>query len=222
MSAASAVTVIPRKRRGVELALIIFALLITISAYALVDYNVTGELSANFPYVAGICTVLALAAHFAVRWRLPYADPMILPCVIVLNGLGLTMIHRIDLINEPPLNGARQQLIWTALGVILFIAVVVFRPRPQAAAAVHLHHRPGRHRAAAASRWCPDSAPRSSAPGSGSRSPATASSRPRRPRCCCPSPSPATWWRSARCWRWPDTGFSAWTCPAPATWAPSG
>ena len=36
------------------------------------------------------------------------------------------MIHRIDLINEPPLNGARQQLIWTSLGVILFVAVVVF------------------------------------------------------------------------------------------------
>ncbi len=126
MPPSSAVTVIPRKRRGVELVLIIFALLITISAYAQVDYNVTGELSVNFPYVAGICTVLALAAHFAVRWRLPYADPVILPCVIVLNGLGLTMIHRIDLINDPPLNGARQQLIWTALGVILFIAVVVF------------------------------------------------------------------------------------------------
>ena len=150
MPPSSAVTVIPRKRRGVELALIIFALLITISAYALVDYNVTGELSVNFPYVAGICTVLALAAHFAVRWRLPYADPVILPCVIVLNGLGLTMIHRIDLINDPPLNGARQQLIWTALGVILFIAIVVVSPRPQAAAAVHLHHRPVRHRAAAA------------------------------------------------------------------------
>ena len=35
------------------------------------------------------------------------------------------MIHRIDLINDPPVNGARQQLIWTALGVILFILVVV-------------------------------------------------------------------------------------------------
>ena len=89
MPPSSAVTVIPRKRRGVELVLILFALLITVSAYAQVDYNVNGELSANFAYVAGICTVLALAAHFAVRWRLPYADPVMLPCVIVLDGLGL-------------------------------------------------------------------------------------------------------------------------------------
>ena len=51
---------------------------------------------------------------------------MILPCVILLNGLGLVMIHRIDLINDPPLNGARQQLIWTAIGVLMFILVVAW------------------------------------------------------------------------------------------------
>ncbi len=121
----SAVTVLPRKRRGVELLLILFALAITLGAYALVDFNVTGKLSENFPYLAGGCLLLVALAHIAIRWRLPYADPVILPCVIVLNGLGLVMIHRIDLINEPPTSGARQQLIWTTLGVILFILVVV-------------------------------------------------------------------------------------------------
>jgi cell division protein FtsW (lipid II flippase) len=120
------VTVVPRKRRGVELALIVFALGLTLGAYAVVDLNVTGEISPSFSYVAGICIVMAALAHIAVRWRVPYADPVILPCVILLNGLGLVMIHRIDLINDPPLNGARQQLIWTAIGVILFILVVVW------------------------------------------------------------------------------------------------
>ena len=121
----SAVTVLPRKRRGVELLLILFALVITLGAYALVDFNVTGDLSKSFPYLAGSCLGLVLIVHLAIRWRLPYADPVILPCVIVLNGLGLVMIHRIDLINEPPTKGAMQQLIWTTLGVILFILVVV-------------------------------------------------------------------------------------------------
>jgi cell division protein FtsW (lipid II flippase) len=120
------VTVVPRKRRGVELSLIIFALVLTLGAYVLVDINVTGELSAAFPYLAGFSILLAVLAHIAVRWRLPYADPVILPCVILLNGLGLVMIHRIDLINEPPLNGARQQMIWTAVGVLMFILVVTW------------------------------------------------------------------------------------------------
>ena len=126
MRDAAPVTVVPRKRRGVELGLIIFALVLTLGAYVLVDINVTGELSASFPYLAGFSILLAVLAHIAVRWRLPYADPVILPCVILLNGLGLVMIHRIDLINDPPLNGARQQMIWTAVGVLMFILVVTW------------------------------------------------------------------------------------------------
>ena len=125
MSSVAPVTVIPRKRRWIELVLILFALVLTLGAYAQVDLNVYGELSPLFPTLAGVCSGLALVAHLAVRWRLPYADPVILPCVVLLNGLGLAMIHRIDVINSPPINGARQQLIWTALGVLAFVLVAV-------------------------------------------------------------------------------------------------
>ena len=118
-------TVVPRKRRGAELVLLLFAVVITLGAYAQVDVNVTGWLSPLFPFVAGGVALGALAAHFAVRWRIPYADPVLLPCVVLLNGLGLAMIHRIDLINNPPTGGARQQLIWTAVGVVLFILIAV-------------------------------------------------------------------------------------------------
>ncbi|MCW2811211.1 MAG: putative cell division rane protein [Friedmanniella sp.] len=123
--AAPPFTVIPRKRRGVELALVAFALVLVLAAYAQVDLNVTGELSPRFSLVAGVAAGLALVAHGVLRWRLPYADPVLLPCVVALNGLGLTMIHRIDLINSPPVHGARQQLIWTVIGVVMFVAVVV-------------------------------------------------------------------------------------------------
>ena len=125
MSAAAPVTVVPRKRRTTELMLLVLALGIGLAAYAIVDLNALGGVSERLPVVAGLCGGLALVAHLAVRWRLPYADPVLLPCVVLLNGLGLAMIHRIDLINEPPLTGARQQLIWTAIGVVLFVAVVV-------------------------------------------------------------------------------------------------
>jgi len=125
MSTAGPVTVVPRTRRGAELLLILLALVVTLAAYAIVDLNVTGQVPPGLPVVAGFAIVLALLAHLALRWRLPYADPVILPSVLVLNGLGLVMIHRIDLINDPPLAGARQQLIWTTIGVALFIAIAV-------------------------------------------------------------------------------------------------
>ncbi len=125
MSTPANVMVIPRKRRNVELALVLLAVVIGLGGYAVVDLNVLGGLTPRFPGLVAGSTALALLAHLAVRWRLPYADPVILPAVIVLNGLGLTMIHRIDLINNPPLAGARQQLIWTVIGVALFVAVAV-------------------------------------------------------------------------------------------------
>ena len=118
-------TVVPRKRRNVELAMLVFALVVGLAAYAIVDLNVLDGVSPGFPVLATLSALLVLAAHLAVRWRLPYADPVILPCVVLLNGLGLAMIHRIDLINDPPLAGARQQLIWTVIGVAMFVAVAV-------------------------------------------------------------------------------------------------
>ena len=117
--------IVPRKRRNVELALVLFAALIGLAAYTVVSFNVTGELPSVLPYVAGIWLLLPLALHIAIRWRLPYADPVLLPCAVLLNGLGLAMIHRIDLINSPATHGARQQLLWTGLGIVLAIAVIV-------------------------------------------------------------------------------------------------
>ena len=135
MSTATAngtVTVLPRKRRNVEMLLVIFASALSLVAYVQVDLNVLGELPSNLTLIVIGAFVLPLLAHFAIRWRLPYADPVILPCAVMLNGLGLTMIHRIDLINEPPTHGAFQQLLWTGLGIVLLIicAVVLRDHRP--------------------------------------------------------------------------------------------
>jgi cell division protein FtsW (lipid II flippase) len=53
----------------------------------------------------------------------PYADPVLLPIVAALNGLGLAEIHRLDLaLNH---HFARQQLVWMTIGVALFVATLV-------------------------------------------------------------------------------------------------
>ena len=69
-------------------------------------------------------------AHLAIRRFAPYADPLLLPIVALLNGLGLVMIHRLDLVNNE-FSGrhhpsANQQMLWTLVGVATFALVVTF------------------------------------------------------------------------------------------------
>lgn len=123
---APAPVIVHRKRRNVELALLIPALAIGIGAYVITNLNLYGAPPDNLPVAAAIWVGLALVTHGAIRWRLPYADPVILPCVFVLNGLGLAMIHRIDQIPDPIKTDAATQLMWTGLGVALFLGVVIF------------------------------------------------------------------------------------------------
>jgi len=58
-----------------------------------------------------------------VRFVAPYADPVLLPVVAALNGLGLAIIHRLDLSLDTTY--ARQQLTWMSLGVLLFVITLV-------------------------------------------------------------------------------------------------
>ncbi|MDN5789638.1 MAG: FtsW/RodA/SpoVE family cell cycle protein [Micrococcales bacterium] len=117
----------PRSRRGVELLLLIIAIGIVLLAWVTVDLNRNGTVPANIVPVAGGLVILAVAVHLVLRWRAPYADPLLLPITIVLNGLGLVMIHRIDLAGGRlgTDGNAYRQVIWTALAAALAIGVIV-------------------------------------------------------------------------------------------------
>ncbi len=117
----------PPTRRGLELVLIIIAVAIVLLAWVTVDLNRNGTVPANIVPVAGGFSALALLMHLVVRWRAAYADPVLLPIVVVLNGLGLVMIHRLDLArNALGVDGdAYRQLIWTTLGVVLALVVIL-------------------------------------------------------------------------------------------------
>ncbi|MEU9860997.1 FtsW/RodA/SpoVE family cell cycle protein [Streptomyces sp. NPDC047971] len=112
------------KRRGVELSLLVCAVLISVLGYADVGLARSGAVPPDaVRYGAGLGG-LALLAHLAVRLRAPYADPLLLPIAVLLNGLGLVLIYRLDL-ETPHDQAAFTQLVWSTLGVALFIAVVV-------------------------------------------------------------------------------------------------
>ncbi|MDI9888379.1 FtsW/RodA/SpoVE family cell cycle protein [Streptomyces sp. HNM0645] len=112
------------RRRGVELSLLVCAVLISVYGYADVGLARSGAVPPDaLAYGAGL-GLLALLAHLAVRLRAPYADPLLLPIAVLLNGVGLVLIYRLDL-ETPADRAAPAQLIWSTLGVGLFIAVVV-------------------------------------------------------------------------------------------------
>jgi hypothetical protein len=110
------------------------ALVIGLGAWANVDIAMLGTMSTTFTTVAIVAGVIALVAHLGVRFFASYADPTLLPTVLLLNLLGLTMIHRLDLgeaqraasAGTPaPSPDVLTQLTWTALGVALFLLTLV-------------------------------------------------------------------------------------------------
>ncbi|MFD4294814.1 FtsW/RodA/SpoVE family cell cycle protein [Rhodococcus sp. NPDC058505] len=124
----------PSNRRGVELLLIGAAIAITTLSLVLVEISQEQALTWDLAKYAIAYAVLFLVAHAAVRRFAPHADPLLLPIVALLNGLGLVLIHRLDLADassaayfgrEAPSPDATQQVLWTALAIAGFIAVLV-------------------------------------------------------------------------------------------------
>ncbi len=125
MTEVNETVVVYRTRNTAGLFLLVVAVAVGVASYVLVGLGIDRTPPANWPWVAGIWSGLALVAHLAVRFRLPYADPVLLPIVLALSGIGLSMIHRIDLINEPARHDATTQLIWVGLGVACLVAVTL-------------------------------------------------------------------------------------------------
>ncbi|WP_349826613.1 FtsW/RodA/SpoVE family cell cycle protein [Brevibacterium litoralis] len=119
----------PGTHRVAELGLTVLAVLVSAGAYALVGLGAEDRVPANVYVYAGWQAGLGLLLHALVWWRAKYADPVVVPIALLLNGLGLAMIYRIDLAltdTDTTSTVATSQMQWTTLGVLCAGIVVVF------------------------------------------------------------------------------------------------
>ncbi|GAA2821704.1 FtsW/RodA/SpoVE family cell cycle protein [Saccharopolyspora taberi] len=114
----------PATRRGTELFMLICSAVIVTIAIMLVQISQEQTLSRELLYYGAAFLALFGTAHVAVRRWAPYADPLILPLVSLINGLGLVVLHRIDFaeVSGSPFTG--KQIAYATVGVALFIVVL--------------------------------------------------------------------------------------------------
>ena len=126
---ATIVSYTARPRRLTQALLLASAVVIGVGAYALVGLGRYDELPANLMQYGIGAAVLALVLQIAVMWRTPYADPVILPLVMLLNLLGIAMIESVHAANA--IYGIRssasadRQMLWAILGVVLCVALLI-------------------------------------------------------------------------------------------------
>ncbi|RVW02081.1 FtsW/RodA/SpoVE family cell cycle protein [Rhodococcus xishaensis] len=120
-------------RRNTELVLLCFAIAVTTMSLILVEASQEQAITWDLVKYGLAFAVMFLVAHLAVRRFAPYADPLLLPIVALLNGLGLVLIHRLDIADADaavlqglpiPAPDANQQVLWTALALVGFVTVL--------------------------------------------------------------------------------------------------
>ncbi|MET4003689.1 MULTISPECIES: FtsW/RodA/SpoVE family cell cycle protein [Arthrobacter] len=115
---------VAKPRRNTELLLLILALGVSAMANALVNLNLGRTFDNDFFTQIAILSGLSLAFHVVLRFKAKYADPVILPVVVALNGIGLAVIHRLDITSGD--TAATRQWMWTSLAVVAAITVIWF------------------------------------------------------------------------------------------------
>ena len=150
-----------RGRRGAEAARApswrcsAFAVVITLAAQCIVDITLDRlGCARSWPRSASGSPALWLAAHLAVRRWAPYADPLLLPAVALLVGLGLAddpparpRRRAASSGGTAPASDAPDQLIWATLGVGVFVGrAASWSATTGSLARLRLHARAGRPR----------------------------------------------------------------------------
>jgi cell division protein FtsW (lipid II flippase) len=126
----------PRTGRGTELGLLLFAMLVVLLYAASVETGLLDRISPEFWVPTAIVFAIFIAVHIAIRYLAPFADPVLLPMVALINGVGVAFLRRYDLGRVPadargdlsPFTGiAFRQIQWTAaaaMGAVVLLLVI--------------------------------------------------------------------------------------------------
>ena len=117
-----------KTHRNAELGLLAFSMGLVALYAATVEANQFGEIRPSFWVPAALLGALFLGLHFVVRFTAPYADPVLIPAVGLINGLGVGFLRRLDIAraiaNKQDIPGVfggtgGRQLAWTLAALIL-------------------------------------------------------------------------------------------------------
>ncbi len=124
------IRVIPRNR-NIEAWLLSFAIGLFAFELAQIQLSVLEVLRGDFWLYFLPFSAASIAIHIVLRIRASEADSLILPIGVVLNGLGIAEIYRLDL-HTVAVNGtelfAGRQILWTCLAIAVAAVVVIFVP----------------------------------------------------------------------------------------------
>ncbi|WP_371617459.1 FtsW/RodA/SpoVE family cell cycle protein [Streptomyces sp. NBC_00454] len=114
-------------RRRTEALLLVLVVVIAVSGHASAGLAMNDALPPNLTGFTISMTLLALVGHLAVRRFAAYADPLIFPLAMLLTGLGLVLLHRLDqgyIERYKSTANAPGQLLWSVVGVAACILVL--------------------------------------------------------------------------------------------------
>jgi cell division protein FtsW (lipid II flippase) len=109
-----------RVRSGAHLALTIFAIVLALAAFALVQLGLHQNLGRHLPEYGLLFALGYAAAYLLVRFMAPSAEPAFFPAAALLVGIGFAVIYRLN-----PGQSA-EQASWLAVGLSAFALTLVF------------------------------------------------------------------------------------------------
>ncbi len=113
-----------RSGRWSEALLLLLAIAAGFGAFTLSYWGLGFEgFPDQLPRLLALTVGTALVAHLLIRKFAPYADPVLFPSALALNGIGLAMIYRIDV--SQGASKVHGQFMLTFVGIALAVATVI-------------------------------------------------------------------------------------------------